>query len=294
MNTNKTFVSALLIGILFGSLAAAPVFAQTTTQIPTTEIPNPDTSNSANWSGYITQNAQSYTAVGATWVVPMPQSSVEAAADATWVGIGGVSSRDLIQAGTQALVEDGQVEYRAWYELLPGSQRIIPLKVRGGDKVVVSVSERTTNKWNISFTNLTTGKTYEINVPYISSHSSAEWIEEMPATRIAGELSFIPLDNFGSVSFSGGYTFADGNQYTILSSGAQSITMGRGALSLATPSLLSTDGGGFSVARMNVDATSPTQSIYSYTRSTRRAGTVRQIIVTLLPNGQFRIYTFGS
>ena len=53
--------------------------------------------------------------------------------DATWVGIGGVTSNDLIQAGTQAIIQKGQTSYEAWYELLPGYQTIIPLTINAGD-----------------------------------------------------------------------------------------------------------------------------------------------------------------
>jgi hypothetical protein len=43
---------------------------------------------------------------------------------ATWVGIGGVNSRDLIQAGTQQQTTGtGQTQYQAWVEMLPQASR---------------------------------------------------------------------------------------------------------------------------------------------------------------------------
>ena len=91
-------------------------------------------------------------------MIPTPTSTTtNTAADATWVGIGGVSSTDLIQAGTQAVVENGTVTYEAWYELLPQFQQVVPLTVHGGDTVSVSLSQTSTNDWQISFTDSTTG-----------------------------------------------------------------------------------------------------------------------------------------
>src|SRR5205807_743579 len=76
---------------------------QTDTTQPGT--PASSASRSSNWSGYVA-NGGSFTAVTATWVVPQV-SATSTGADATWVGIGGLNSRDLIQAGTQASVGGG-------------------------------------------------------------------------------------------------------------------------------------------------------------------------------------------
>ena len=48
-----------------------------------------------------------------SWTVPNVTPSNSDAADATWVGIGGVSTSDLIQAGTDVNVQSGQVIYTA-------------------------------------------------------------------------------------------------------------------------------------------------------------------------------------
>src|SRR5437867_7169793 len=84
---------------------------------PTTQIINPSTgisptvtqpgtpasvtSSSSNWSGYAASGG-TFTSVTATWTVPTVSAN-STGADATWVGIGGLSSRDLLQAGTQGL-----------------------------------------------------------------------------------------------------------------------------------------------------------------------------------------------
>src|SRR6185503_10225868 len=65
------------------------------------------TDTSTNWSGYAATGG-TYTSVTGTWTVPTV-SATTAGADATWVGIGGINSTDLIQAGTEATVSGGEV-----------------------------------------------------------------------------------------------------------------------------------------------------------------------------------------
>lgn len=208
---------------------------------------------SANWSGYVADTASAYTAVGASWKVPVPEASgAHLATDATWVGIGGVRSRDLIQAGTQA-TENGRTDYQAWYELLPDYQQIIPLDVNGGDSMNVSLEEISPGVWRIAIADNTTGKSWQKDVAYQSSKSSAEWIEEMPVVDTGRKLTYLPLDNFGTVTFTDGYTVADGAPETIAEAGASSLVMAsRNEETLAYPSELT--GGSFSVSRANAPA----------------------------------------
>ncbi len=212
---------------------------------------------SANWAGYVADSASSYTAVGATWTVPVPSATSQEreATDATWVGIGGVKTNDLIQSGTQAIIENGTAAYQAWYELLPDYQDIVPLNVSGGDSVTVKITEIGTDLWHISFVDNTTGGDYEKNVAYHSALSSAEWIEEMPVMDAGRFESYMPLDNFGTLTFTNGYTVANGTKESIAASGAQSLTMAAGRRSiLAAPSALSDDS--FSVTRQSGTAES--------------------------------------
>jgi hypothetical protein len=215
------------------------------------------TSNtSENWAGYVSaQNSGVYTAVSGSWNIPAPTATANSpvATDATWVGIGGVTGQDLIQSGTQAVVQNGAVTYEAWVETLPSYQQILPLTVSGGDSVSVSLKEISTGQWSLSFSDNTTGKSYQETLNYNSSLSSAEWIEEMPAGVTGrGGLSFLPLDNFGTVSFTSGNTTINGNAINISGSGASQLTMTIGGTALATPSVLSADGTGFSVTRSTV------------------------------------------
>src|SRR5205823_10341559 len=134
-----------------------------------------------NWSGYAATGG-TYTAVSGSWSVPQFSPDGPAGIDAAWVGIGGVRSRDLIQAGTQQTVSgSGRTQYEAWIEMLPRSSRPVPLQVHPGDSITVSINEESTDQWLIHFTNNTTGQTYDTTQTYTSSHSSAEWVEEAPS-----------------------------------------------------------------------------------------------------------------
>jgi hypothetical protein len=172
-------------------------------------------------------------------------------ADATWVGIGGVSSNDLIQAGTETIPSSAGARYLAWYELLPGNSQTVPLAVSPGDSVSVSITRKSGDAWLISFANNTTGHTYQTEAAYDSSLSSAEWIEEIP---VANDVP-LSLDNFGSIDFSGGFAIKDGNAVTIAGSGAAPLTMESAAgAAEASPSALGADGSSFSVARTDAAA----------------------------------------
>lgn len=234
-----------------GSSASAPS-GSVAPNSPSTSVPpgslapasQPDISH--NWSGYATTSG-TFTAVTGTWTVPQSRSLGSLAAGATWVGIGGVQSRDLIQAGTQEITNgSGTVHYNAWVEILPQAARQVPFAVSPGDSVTVSVSKQVSDQWLIEFKNHTTGESYQTTEQYTSSLSSAEWVEEAPSTG----RRLLPIDDFGTVQFSGGSAVEDGKSVTIAQAEAQPITMaGPRGDAVATPSVLAPDGQGFSVTR---------------------------------------------
>jgi len=216
------------------------------------------TAMSRNWAGYET-NGTGYTAVGATWVVPTVSDAIDPGADATWVGIGGVTTGDLIQSGTQAIVEGGQVTYQAWVEMLPQELKAIPLQVNAGDSVTVALNQTSTGEWHLSFKDGTTGGDYETDVAYTSSLSSAEWIQEKPTVEGGGQIS---LDMFSPIQFTNAYTVQNGVRRTIAQSDPTSIGMLNGNdSSLAAPSALGADGASFTVTRGT--STTPVSSVSS-------------------------------
>jgi hypothetical protein len=212
------------------------------------------TSSSSNWSGYAASGG-TFTSVTATWTVPTVSPSTSGA-DATWVGIGGLTSNDLIQAGTQAMVDgSGTVEYSSWIEMLPQSSRNVPLSVSAGDSVTVTLTQQSGNDWLITMKNNTTNGSYNVTVQYSSSNSSAEWVQEAPSVG----RGLVSLDQFGTIQFNGASAVRDGKTMSASALGAKAITMINGqGQAIAQPSTIGNDGSSFTIAR--TDATSSPQS----------------------------------
>ena len=230
---------------------ATPGSGTATTQPDTTTTtPARISDTSSNWSGYVASGG-TYTSVTGTWIVPQVGATTTGA-DATWVGIGGVSGTDLIQAGTQATVSGGSVSYEAWIEMLPDSSRTVSLDVAPGDSVTVSITEQTGDEWLIKMANNTTQATSQRAVRYASSRSSAEWIQEAPS---AGR-GIIPLDDFGTLRFTGGSAVRDGKTQSLSALGATAVAMiNRAGQAIAQPSTLGADGSSFAVTRTSAPGT---------------------------------------
>ncbi|HSW80603.1 MAG TPA: G1 family glutamic endopeptidase [Candidatus Saccharimonadales bacterium] len=176
----------------------------------------------SNWAGYISSGG-TYTGISGSWKVPSVSASSETfAADAAWIGIGGESSNDLIQVGTQNIVENGQVAAGSFYEQLPDSSITIPgVSVSAGDSITASVREVSDGEWTIYIKDITNGQSFSNTVAYDSSKSSAEWIQEAPSDGSG----IIPLDQFGSVTFTDGSTTVNGSTVDMQNSGAKAINM---------------------------------------------------------------------
>jgi hypothetical protein len=200
---------------------------------------------SRNWAGY-TATGGSFTSVSGSWTVPTVAPGGGISSDAAWVGIGGVTSQDLIQAGTQDVVEGGQMTRQAWIETLPGAAQPVPVTLHAGDAVNVVVAQQASSDWQLTLSDATTGQSYQTTVAYASSLSSADWIVEAPSDG----RQEITLDNFGSIAFSGTTTVDNGQSQTIAVANGQAITMvDSNGQPIAVPSGPGGDGESFSVAR---------------------------------------------
>lgn len=238
------FVGGLLgLGHWLGLLDQLPGWALPA--IANLGLPGGNNPESRNWAGYAATGGK-FTAVSATWTVPQFAPDSPPGADATWVGIGGVRGGDLVQAGTQETVSGrGLTRYEAWVETLPQSSQPVQLPINAGDSITISVEQQGPNLWQVSYTNNTSGKSLQLSVPYQSSLSSAEWVVEAPSAR-RGRL--LPLDSFGSVSFTQASAVKNGQTVSIAQAGARPITMiSQVGQALASPSVLGDDGGSFSV-----------------------------------------------
>ncbi|MBV8219567.1 MAG: hypothetical protein JO325_13960 [Solirubrobacterales bacterium] len=208
------------------------------------------TTDSLNWSGYAVTPGSGVTAVTSTFKVPSAGLDPPGFA-ATWAGIGGYNTSDLIQAGVeeQSFPSNPLLgnQYQAWYELLPASETPISncsgnssCMVTPGDNVTVDISNVSGNTWSISLTDA--GKwSWSKQVTYSSSESSAEWILEAPTLGVQTLLANVGTVPFGPTST---YT-AGGTTHTIAAGNPTQIDLGTGVVNEATPSALASDGQSF-------------------------------------------------
>jgi hypothetical protein len=219
------------------------------------------TTDSLNWSGYA-DTGSNITAVNSTFVVPSAGLDPPGFA-ATWDGIGGYNTSDLIQAGVeeQSFPSNPLLgnQYQAWYELLPASETPISncsgdtsCTVTPGDHMTVDISNASGNTWNISMTDA--GKwSWSKQVAYSSSESSAEWILEAP-TLVAQTL----LANVGTVPFGPTSTYTQGGAtHTIAAGNPTQIDLGTGVVNEATPSALASDGQSFNDCAYTLSCPAP-------------------------------------
>ncbi len=213
------------------------------------------TVSSLNWAGYaVTPATPAITQVTSTFIVPTAGLLPPGFA-ATWAGIGGFASSDLIQAGVAEqslpslpLIGD---QYFAWYELLPGAEVQLTgcagdanCTVAPGDSIAVIISQVATNTWAIALANSTRHWTWTQAFPYKSSKSSAEWIVEAPSVESL-QTTVAPLStvNMGPASrFTEG-----GSTFTIAQGNPTRIVLSPGFFNEATPSALSANGQSFRV-----------------------------------------------
>ncbi|HTH92925.1 MAG TPA: G1 family glutamic endopeptidase [Candidatus Paceibacterota bacterium] len=202
---------------------------------------------SANWSGYMAQNG-TYTGVSGTFVMPELTYSSTLASNATWVGIGGKpGTNDLIQAGVYEIANSDGATYQAWYELLPADSTPIDLAVHPDDSISISITETSTNTWNIVITNNTTGKQFQKTVSYQSSYSSAEWIQERPLV----DGTFANLSGYTPVKFTNATAIQNGTRVTLAQTNAQQVNLMDNPTNtaLSVPSPIASNGTDFTVYR---------------------------------------------
>ena len=203
---------------------------------------------STNWSGYLAANG-TFTSISGSWnATNATGNGSSTSADSTWIGIGGVTTNDLIQVGTQNIISaSGQISTSAFYELLPDYSQTVPgVTVSEGDSMTASVTEISIGQWTISITDKTDGQSWTSTVSYVSSLSSAEWIEEDPSY---GSGRLIPFDSFHGAVFAGGLTMENGRSVNITASTSQPVTMvNYSGQPIAVPSAIGGDGASFTVS----------------------------------------------
>ena len=232
-------VKVLLAAFGIGAALGMPLTASAQ-QVPTP--PTPTIAPSINWSGYVATNGY-YTGVSALMQAPTPFTLQRLGVTASWVGIGGAESDDLIQAGLEVVQEGPYFAYDAWYETLPQASRRVALTIGPGDWVLVNIHELAHDYWQLTIVD---GKqVFQTQIRYASTHSSAEWILEEPAL-VSGEL--LPLGPVKGANFAKMSEIING-QPAIPAQvfPAAAIIVGPYGRIKAVPTLLGADGASFTV-----------------------------------------------
>jgi hypothetical protein len=181
------------------------------------------TNKSNNWFGYdqgtLEQHGKLFHSITGDWTVPTAtqHTAGQAEASSDWIGIGGgcidagcsLTDPTLIQTGTeQDVSSNGTPSYSAWFELIPlPSLTITAMKVGPGDLMAASITEVIPGAelWRITIKDLSRGESFSTTLPYLSTHATAEWIEETPL-EIGTNTGFSALPNLSNPNFDLGTT----------------------------------------------------------------------------------------
>jgi len=140
---------------------------------------------SVNWSGYAVETnlaspqANVFTDVQATWVVPSVIPSASNTYSSTWIGLDGdsKSSKTVEQIGIEQDYINGKAVYYAWYEMYPKALVTLDLVIQPGDTINAEVKYLENNTYELSLHDGTQSFTIDI-ASAKPIRSSAEWIEE--------------------------------------------------------------------------------------------------------------------
>jgi hypothetical protein len=165
------------------------------------------------------------------------------AAVASWVGIGGTTSNDLIQAGVEVDTSGPVAQYHAWFETLPQTSRNVALQIGPGDWVFIDIHELAFDLWEVTIVD--GQQVFQRQIQYPSSHSSAEWIVEDPS--VASGL--VPLATVTGANFANMMAIANGQPTVPMQLFPQTtVLVGPTGQVEASPSPLGPDGNSFGVA----------------------------------------------
>lgn len=243
------------------------------TSTSTVTLPE-NTQESSNWGGYIvTPNSDnSYTNVSGSWTIPSIKASNLNAVAAQWVGLGGVTSSDLLQMGTIEQIENSQPVAEIFWEQLPNvAQNVMTVPI--GSTINVSISESSSSTWNLTFTcNEPDGttQTQTVSTTLDSAYvqgigTSAEWISEDPSDE-NGQL--VPLADMGTVKYKS--AMVNGESINASDNNVEPVAMVSNSRTVViSPSALGSDGESFTTTNTNSTAANTTTSSNSSTSTAK-------------------------
>lgn len=184
---------------------------------PGTDVGSVYPSNNTTWAGYVDEKSSNYwCGAEGTFVQATNHSTANGSgsgnAESSWVGLGGVNTYSLSQAGTAMNEKDA---YDAFFECLNQNYDMIrffnspsSIQISPGDTIYTYISYQSSNNlFNYYVADNTTGKAAQGLITPVSDSggvtfncydgSTAEWIDENP------NVSPHYLSDFGTVNWSG-------------------------------------------------------------------------------------------
>ena len=238
-------------------------------------LPGLQTNQSNNWSGYNQGTLERggtppklFSSIGGSWTVPTAtqHTAGEAEYSSDWIGIGGgctdasctATDSTLIQTGTeQDVASSGAPSYSAWWEIIPGpSLTITSMTIHPGDSMSASIAQVVPGLWKITISDTSDGQSYTTTVPYTSTESTAEWIQETPLILGTGA-GFAALPNLTSPKFDLATT--NGAPANLKPSEEMDLVDSSGNV-IGAPSAPDPDGDGFNACTWSGTCTAPSSS----------------------------------
>ena len=194
---------------------------------------------SENWAGYVycpafdgeacpePSSSSEIQGVQGSWTIPGVAATSSATEDlASWVGIGGFGTSDLVQAGFDEEPLPGLgVIYNAWWEMLPAYSTPVSLSpdatIHPGDQVSVSIEysgfDSGGQVWHFEIWDISTNSSWSANELCgagctSSEFGSAEWIGESPEVGS----TIVQLPAFSTWEFRGAQFYTNGSTWVNL------------------------------------------------------------------------------
>jgi hypothetical protein len=207
---------------------------------------------SLNWSGYAVIGGSgtfvtNTNVIFSEWVVPRAQQGFGVCDggwdySSQWDGFDGVTSNDVLQAGTEADAycagSTSDTFYSSWIEWAPAPEvRVSIPAARPGDLMISEVWLTLTPPYGhaylVNYT-LQQAQVYAFNPPGGATYlgDSAEWIEERPTVNVNGNVGLANLTNYVADQFNFAYAANSSNYFFPGASPAGTTTL---AINMACP-----------------------------------------------------------
>ncbi|MCI4366971.1 MAG: G1 family endopeptidase [Thermoplasmata archaeon] len=183
------------------------------------------TKTNPSWAGYVlTPKAGSVSYVSASWIQPAFHGTCGGSNNLSeagfWVGIDGYNDKTVEQVGTviECKVVSGSsaIFYIGVTEFYPAPSTVVTsTAISPGDHITASASyASSTGAYTLILRDITSRGAWSTTDNRITAQrSSAEWITESPCKT--GCKSYLPMVNFGSVTFTGCSATLSGHNHAI-------------------------------------------------------------------------------